>query len=209
VGEFILSQSVGWRRSAAKPYLTGCLCLAAPSTPDAFGYLHMGMLSALPNGSIAAVFQASPDFYEGGALQNLFWTSSRDGVTWSPPSLLIKVNGLPVWSPVMHTEGGRVWLLYTRSKSMCEYQDRHRNVTRFSPGGDIMVVSSDDSGLSWSPPQMVLSYETEGGIPKVLANKLTVLSSGSWVLPFWREPGKTCPQREAIKDPVTDKTHMV
>ena len=29
-----------------------------------------------------------------------------------------------------------------------------------------------------------------------------VLGSGAWVLPFWREPGKTCPQlRSEVKDP--------
>lgn len=41
---------------------------------------------------------------------------------------------------------------------------------------------------------MMLPYDAEGGIPKVVANKMAVLASGAWVLPFWREPGKTCPR---------------
>ena len=49
---------------------------------------------------------------------------------------------------------------------------------------------------------MILPYDAEGGIPKVVANKLAVLASGAWILPFWREPGKTCPKlRSEVKDP--------
>ena len=39
------------------------------------------------------------------------------------------------------------------------------------------------------------------GVPKVIANKLTVLSNGVWLLPYWREPGKTCPVVRRGLDP--------
>ncbi len=42
----------------------------------------------------------------------------------------------------------------------------------------------------WSDePQMVMSYDDEGGIAKMIANQLTTARDGSWVLPFWREMG--------------------
>ena len=34
---------------------------------------------------------------------------------------------------------------------------------------------------------MVYTFEDEGGIPKVIANKLAVTPTGAWLLPFWRE----------------------
>ena len=31
------------------------------------------------------------------------------------------------------------------------------------------------------------------GVPvQVIANRLTILQSGEWVLPFWRERGRSC-----------------
>mmetsp|Transcript_9983 Transcript_9983/g.18842 ORF Transcript_9983/g.18842 Transcript_9983/m.18842 type:complete len:478 (+) Transcript_9983:213-1646(+) len=171
--------------------------MAAPGHPM-FQYMHMGMLEKLPNGSIAAVFQASSVYYEGNEGQGLFWTTSRDGEEWTLPSLLVPPEGTPIWSPVMHSEGGRVWTFFSRSDARTKYWDKARNVFRFSPGGDILAISSDNSGLTWTPPQVVFSYESENEIPKVLANKLIVLTNGAWALPFWREPCKKC-----IFDPIT------
>ena len=38
-----------------------------------------------------------------------------------------------------------------------------------------------------SSSQMVLDFEAEGGVPKVIANKLAIGTDGGWLLPFWRE----------------------
>eukprot|EP00976_Prorocentrum_cordatum_P113075 1195640-Prorocentrum_minimum.AAC.2 len=168
-----------------------------------FQYVHMGMLEQLPNGSIAAVFQAAFEHYEGSGGQSLFWSTSPDGKQWYPPSVLVKSEGLPVWSPVLHVEGGRLWAFFSVSKLACKYLDRARDVIRYSPGGDIMQMSSDDSGRTWSSPIAVLLYDDEISIPKVLANKLVVLSNGAWGLPFWREPGKNCPVVRHGADPAT------
>mmetsp|Transcript_26799 Transcript_26799/g.37009 ORF Transcript_26799/g.37009 Transcript_26799/m.37009 type:complete len:372 (+) Transcript_26799:1-1116(+) len=151
------------------------------------------MIDKLPNGSLIVVFQAALEHFEGSAGQALYWTTSLDGIVWGPAQLFFKSEGLPLWSPVLHVEGGRVWTFFSRSHPKCKYWDRVRNVNRFSPGGDILYLSSDNSGMTWTPPQLVYSYEAEMGMPKVLANKLAVLSNGGWALPFWREPGKTCP----------------
>ncbi|KAK3240741.1 hypothetical protein CYMTET_49439, partial [Cymbomonas tetramitiformis] len=36
----------------------------------------------------------------------------------------------------------------------------------------------------------------------VIANKPAVLSNGAWVLPFWREPGRTCPVLRTRQDQI-------
>ncbi|GBG79980.1 hypothetical protein CBR_g30241 [Chara braunii] len=166
---------------------------------DSLAYVHMGMVESLPNGSICAVFQGSESNYEGSVNQNLYWTTSSDGgKTWSKMEVLLKGDGVALWSPVVLSESGRVWLFFSRSSRRCKYYDRSRGVTRFSPGGDLQYASSDDSGLSWTTPQTVYSFEAEEGMPKVIANKICVLSTGAWVLPFWREPGRTCPPKRIL-----------
>ena len=37
--------------------------------------------------------------------------------------------------------------------------------------------------------QVLLSFDLEGGIAKMVANKLAVGQDGRWLLPFWREMG--------------------
>ena len=39
------------------------------------------------------------------------------------------------------------------------------------------------------PHQVVYSFDEEGGIAKMIANKLVVNSRGHFLLPFWREMG--------------------
>mmetsp|Transcript_22659 Transcript_22659/g.57071 ORF Transcript_22659/g.57071 Transcript_22659/m.57071 type:complete len:473 (+) Transcript_22659:239-1657(+) len=157
-------------------------------------YAHMGMINHMPNGSLAAIFQASTRHFEGSAEQSLYWSTSSDGgATWSGAQVLIASEGVPLWSPVLLAEGRRMFLLHSRSSRKCKYFDGLRGVIRFSPGGDIVMATSDNNGKAWSSPQVVFGLEAEDGIPKVIANKVSVLKNGRWVLPFWREPGKTCP----------------
>mmetsp|Transcript_19155 Transcript_19155/g.53408 ORF Transcript_19155/g.53408 Transcript_19155/m.53408 type:complete len:508 (-) Transcript_19155:188-1711(-) len=52
----------------------------------------------------------------------------------------------------------------------------------------VQVGLFDSSDVpSWSVPRVVLSQSDGDLLPKVVANKMIVLSSGEWVLPFWRE----------------------
>jgi hypothetical protein len=46
----------------------------------------------------------------------------------------------------------------------------------------------------------VYTYSEEGGIAKMIANKLRVGSDGQWLLPFWREMGgqPECNQQPAL-----------
>jgi predicted neuraminidase len=47
---------------------------------------------------------------------------------------------------------------------------------------------------TWSEATTLLSQDRDGGIPKVIANKVAVLSTGEWLMPFWRE------QQNAVGD---------
>ena len=54
----------------------------------------------------------------------------------------------------MLTEGRRLWLFYSRSSRKCKYFDGLRGVVRYSPGGDIVMATSDTNGKTWSSPQV-------------------------------------------------------
>jgi hypothetical protein len=76
-----------------------------------------------------------------------------------------------VWSPILHFHAatGDLFLFYSESRKVA------------SPGGDIKVVQSADAGATWSAPRTLLTHEHDGGrgdggVPKVLANKLCVLN---------------------------------
>jgi hypothetical protein len=49
------------------------------------------------------------------------------------------------------------------------------------------VMTQEAGGGAWSEPRTLLAQEMLplSGVPKVVANKLVVLSSGAWLLPFW------------------------
>ena len=99
-------------------------------------YMHMGMLEILPNGSMAAFFQASESQFEGVFDQSIYWAISDDqGVTWGLPQALVSSNRkLPIWSPVAHTSGTRTFVFYSKSSKFCEYYDKAKGVMRHSPG---------------------------------------------------------------------------
>ncbi|KAK9823715.1 hypothetical protein WJX72_004851 [[Myrmecia] bisecta] len=162
--------------------------LTSHKDPDALLYTHMGMLDVLPTGQIAAVWQGSTQYWEGGSKQSLYWAVSEDGgASWGKPQVVVPpaAGGLPVWGPVLHVEDGRVWLFYAASKSQCgQWGEAGQG---YSPGGDILRIISDDNGSTWSQPEVVWAFSEEGGIPKVVANKLAVAHNGNWVLPFWHE----------------------
>ena len=49
---------------------------------------------------------------------------------------------------------------------------------------------------TWGPPRILYDMSKDAGIPKVVANKVVVLSSGEWVLPFWRQRSyQVCDQK--------------
>ena len=93
------------------------------------------------------------------------------------------------WGPVLHNDGrGHVWLFFSESHADCiKPHVEGRLPQRYVIGGDIKVARLNLASQRWSPAVTLYSQDLDGNIPKLTANKLLVLSSGEWVLPFWRE----------------------
>jgi hypothetical protein len=146
---------------------------------------------------------------EGLDVQHILISYSRDpeGNRWtSPQQVPIRQSGA-LWSPVLHADtDGVLWLFYSESVycrkaipcrscpfTPCEIKETstlcHMEPKLWVPGGDIKVITSVGSleNNAWSPARTVLSQSSDGGIPKVISNSVTVLSTGEWLLPFWRE----------------------
>ena len=143
---------------------------------------------------------------EGLPMQRLYWATSDDeGRTWSesqmvPPDEDAKTSAY--WSPVLFYDEKKslLWLFYAVSNSC---QKLAQNTTLWEPGGDIrakvMGVGAGQAhvgrGLdvpsqtwTWGEGRTILKEEVDGDVvPKVIANKPTVLANGDWVMPFWRE----------------------
>ncbi|KAK3267928.1 hypothetical protein CYMTET_23545 [Cymbomonas tetramitiformis] len=116
------------------------------------------------------------------------------------------LGGCPgaLWSPVLHVDtAGRLVLFYCESTECLRGPIGHVPA-RYNPGGAIMMTWTKDVE-EWSEPSIVMPHAdppptvpfkknytiTPGwGIPKVLANKMIVLATGEWVLPYWREKPK-------------------
>ncbi|QDZ19405.1 sialidase [Chloropicon primus] len=140
---------------------------------------------------------------EGLPKQRIYWAMSDDeGVSWSeaqevPPDQDALWSAY--WSPVLFFDEKKqiLWLFYAVSNSC---QKVVQNTTLWEPGGDIRakqmsVVGSALDHLThggprkswtWGKGRTLLKEKTDG-IPKVIANKPTVLLNGDWVMPFWRE----------------------
>ena len=157
--------------------------------PDDPKYVHMAMVERLGNGSLVAMWQQAVQAVEGSEEQEIRYkvSVSDAGDSWFPEQRLGVHRSGALWSPVMHFQGGVLHVLYSESRD-CIRGATATNPPRWFPGGDIkMTTSADKDLLRWARPRVVLSQDAESGVPKVLANKLIVRSSGEWVLPFWRE----------------------
>eukprot|EP00899_Mesostigma_viride_P004789 jgi/Mesvir1/14310/Mv09730-RA.1 len=159
-------------------------------------YAHMAMVEKMPSGLLVAAWQATASpiinnhmVTEGLPQQSIYFSVSKDGGrSWGPP---VPVNRGPgssrraAWGPVLHCDaGGALWLFYSESH-MCM---KATVPPTWSPGGDIRVVKLVDlRQAKWSAPRTILRQSQGDGVPKVIANKPAILSTGEWVLPFWSE----------------------
>jgi hypothetical protein len=55
-----------------------------------------------------------------------------------------------------------------------------------------MVVTTNETSTlgvntTWTAPRVVLGLYDGGFIPKMLSNRMIVLSSGEWALPYWSD----------------------
>eukprot|EP00873_Tetraselmis_striata_P007734 jgi/Tetstr1/427998/TSEL_018071.t1 len=150
-------------------------------------YTHMAMVTQLPNGTFLGLWQASAK-REGSSDQHLTVTTSQDGqaLQWTPPQPLSAVGDgvYPLWGPTLlvDSQQGVLWVFYSQNTGSCR-----GGPMEFPPGGDIKGVRYDLTTQEWGQPQLILSQDADGGIPKVTANKAIELSTGEFVMPFWRE----------------------
>ncbi|KAK3239698.1 hypothetical protein CYMTET_50393 [Cymbomonas tetramitiformis] len=172
-------------------------------------YAHMATIEKLrtTNGessSIVAAWQAAPPArylrnpplrmaVEGLPEQRIWMSvSNTGGHSWMKATKVPIISHAAVWSPVLHCDkAGTLWLFYAESTECI----RPSTPPTWEPGGDIKVITMADPPYGpWSPARTLLQQETDN-IPKVIANKLLVLSTGEWILPFWRErpSSDTCP----------------
>ena len=159
---------------------------------NGIGYSHMAMLSPLPKGSFyrwILVWQCSRGI-EGTADMHLRAVFSDDLKKWTPKDgveLNVKKDKKnAVWAPVLHLDEKEnvLWLYFSESVKCLRMMSPEN---RWSPGGNINVVSSKD-GISWTKPKTLITSESESGNPKVIANKLVVHpKSKHWILPYWGE----------------------
>jgi len=159
-------------------------------------YGHMSTVARLPAPAPfrwMVAWQASHHI-EGTDGQHIRAAFSDDGAQWSK-SLQLPVGqhlgAQAVWSPVLFSNQGFVYLFYSESIN-CLRPKRGNRPPRWSPGGDIFMSRSGD-GVTWSAPKTIYKQSDEGGIPKVIANPPDVVDN-KWVLPFWREkpPAVAC-----------------
>mmetsp|Transcript_21176 Transcript_21176/g.53284 ORF Transcript_21176/g.53284 Transcript_21176/m.53284 type:complete len:478 (-) Transcript_21176:103-1536(-) len=150
-------------------------------------YTHMAMVTQLPNGTFLAAWQAAA-LTEGKSDQHLVTCISLDdtGAHWALPQKLEAVGDgkLPLWGPTFLVDKQRavLWLFYSQNAGSCR-----GGPMEFMPGGDIKGIRYNLHQHEWGQPQLILPQSSDGGIPKVTANKAIELSTGEMVMPFWRE----------------------
>lgn len=166
---------------------------------------------------------------EGLPKQRIYWATSDDqGKSWSE-AMEVPVDSdakwSAYWSPVLFYDDKRqsLWLFYSVSNSCMK---KVQNTTLWEPGGDIRakqmgVGEGAASALTnlahgqptkswvWGKGRTLLAEKTDG-IPKVIANKPTVLHNGDWVMPFWRErpPRENNSTCAAKQEPQVSKRFM-
>ena len=75
----------------------------------------------------------------------------RDGgVKWSRSWIVATGEEYPIWGPVLHSDGPKLWLFYSASTHNCTVPNRD---DWRSPGGDIMAITSEDGAKTWSVPR--------------------------------------------------------
>ncbi|KAK3256458.1 hypothetical protein CYMTET_34407 [Cymbomonas tetramitiformis] len=157
-------------------------------------YSHMAMIEMLPDGRLVAAWQGSA-VIEGAQDQRIYMSFSidEDGREWGlPQSMPDALREAGQWSPVLHVDVfGLLWLFYAETSVACLRKPiRRKGQTpmpqRWAVGGSIKAVTRGIDGR-WSTPRILYTREADSGIPKVVANKMTILSTGEWLLPFWRQ----------------------
>ncbi|TMV47584.1 neuraminidase (sialidase) [Paenibacillus mesophilus] len=130
-----------------------------------FESCHASTLVVLPNGHvIAAWFGGTRE----GADDVAIWLSRRGEESWTAPVKIADEESEPHWNPVLFRDGGgKIWLFYKVGKKIRSWRT--------------MYIVSEDDGLTWSDPLILVEGDSGGRGP--VKNKPIVLEDGTWVAP--------------------------
>lgn len=130
-----------------------------------FPQCHASTLVKLNSGDILAAWFGGP--YEDH-VDTAIWISRKKNETWTEPVKVADEEGVPCWNPVLFQDkNGKIWLYY---KVGINPRNWHT-----------MLISSDDSGYSWSAPHELIPGDIGGRGP--VKNKPIILSDGTWLAP--------------------------
>ena len=95
-------------------------------------------------------------------------------------------------------DNGESW---TFPQRLLAYEEKEREDGSRSPTSKPVALGEGQGSGSGNDKPQVVGESKPFGVPKAIANKIAVLSDGAWLLPYWREPGKTCPLNRAQVQP--------
>lgn len=100
-----------------------------------------------------------------------------------------QTRAAPVWhhchdpSPSCPPQGGVVYMFFSVSVEECVFlRPTHYGTTRWTPGGDIMMVQSHNNGESWTRPQVGQALNPKSLRLNILSLVLTPTVAECWVL---------------------------
>lgn len=125
---------------------------------------HASTLVRLENGDLLTAFFAGT---KEGHPDVSIWTARRCSGKWEEPVKTFSKDGTPLWNPVLHRDGSRVWLFYKIGRTVSSW------IT--------LYASSDDGGRTWSEHGELSPGDRRPRGP--VKNKLLVLSDGWWAAP--------------------------
>ncbi|MDF2723804.1 MAG: hypothetical protein K0Q59_3479 [Paenibacillus sp.] len=130
-----------------------------------FESCHASTLLAWPSGDVLAAWFAGT---REGADDVAIWTSRRTEGVWTAPVKVADEEGEPHWNPVLFRDpDGNVWLFYKVGKTIESWKT--------------MVLLSEDDGLTWSAPRVLVEGDCGGRGP--VKNKPIILQDGAWAAP--------------------------
>lgn len=130
-----------------------------------FESCHASTLVVLSDGDvIAAWFGGTRE----GAGDVAIWCSRRIDGTWTAPVKLADQDGIPHWNPVLFQgEDEEIYLFYKVGHTIPKWQT--------------MVMTSENSGQSWTSPRQLVEGDQGGRGP--VKNKPIRLKSATWLAP--------------------------
>jgi predicted neuraminidase len=143
-----------------------------PPEHGLFADCHASTIARLPGGQLAAAFFAGS---REGAGDTAIWLARTRGGAWQTPARLLAEDGLAHWNPVLHAEGGTLWLFYKVGRTVHEWTTR--------------LAISRNAGQTWTAPRALVPGDRLPRGP--VRNKLLLASSGEWIAPASLETDET------------------